>query len=156
MPIKRIFSGIQPSGSAQLGNYLGAIRRWVQLQEQCSSVLYSIVDLHSLTVHQAPLLLKHNIRQMTVCLLACGVDPSKTILFQQSQVPKSLGLCIKSQIKAYFAACTCTFSTHFVYFCFLRDTFTWHNIFNIIILLKPQMPHSSKSYNIGNNNIIYE
>lgn len=84
--IKRIFSGIQPSGTAQLGNYLGAIRRWVQLQDQCGSVLYSIVDLHSLTVHQAPLLLKQNIRQMAVCLLACGVDPNKTILFQQSQV----------------------------------------------------------------------
>lgn len=84
--IRRIFSGIQPSGTAQLGNYLGAIRRWVQLQDQCSSVLYSIVDLHSLTVHQAPLLLRANIRQMAVCLLACGVDPNKTILFQQSQV----------------------------------------------------------------------
>lgn len=84
--IQRIFSGIQPSGAAQLGNYLGAIRRWVQLQDQCSSVLYSIVDLHSLTVHQAPLLLRANIRQMAVCLLACGVDPNKTILFQQSQV----------------------------------------------------------------------
>lgn len=84
--IKRIFSGIQPSGTAQLGNYLGAIRRWVQLQDECSSVLYSIVDLHSLTVHQAPLILRENIRQMAVCLLACGVDPKKTILFQQSQV----------------------------------------------------------------------
>ena len=50
--IKRIFSGIQPSGMAHLGNYLGAIRHWVQLQEQCSSVLYSIVDLHSLTFLQ--------------------------------------------------------------------------------------------------------
>lgn len=84
--IKRIFSGIQPSGTAQLGNYLGAIHRWVQLQDQCNSVLYSIVDLHSLTVEQAPLLLKQNIRQMAVCLLACGVDPNKTILFRQSQV----------------------------------------------------------------------
>ena len=83
---KRIFSGIQPSGTAQLGNYLGAIRRWVQLQDECSSVLYSIVDLHSLTVDQAPLLLRQNIRQMAVCLLACGVDPDRTILFQQSQV----------------------------------------------------------------------
>lgn len=84
--IRRIFSGIQPSGTAQLGNYLGAIRRWVQLQEECQSVLYSIVDLHSLTVHQAPLLLRENIKQMAICLLACGVDPGRTILFQQSQV----------------------------------------------------------------------
>ena len=84
--VKRIFSGIQPSGMAHLGNYLGAIRHWVQLQEQCSSVLYSIVDLHSLTVPQAPILLRENIRGMAVCLLACGVDPHRSILFQQSQV----------------------------------------------------------------------
>lgn len=84
--VSRIFSGIQPSGSLHLGNYLGAIRQWVQHQEQCSSVLYSVVDLHSLTVHQAPLLLQRNIRSMAVNLLACGVDPQRSILFQQSQV----------------------------------------------------------------------
>ena len=114
--IKRIFSGIQPSGTAQLGNYLGAIRRWVQLQDQCSSVLYSIVDLHSLTVHQAPLILRQNIRQMAVCLLACGVDPNKTILFQQSQVRSSseghtciamqcLANCYYDLIKCFIASC---------------------------------------------------
>lgn len=84
--VSRIFSGIQPSGSLHLGNYLGAIKQWVQLQDKCSSVLYSVVDLHSLTVHQAPLLLKHNIRSMAISLLACGVDPQRSILFQQSQV----------------------------------------------------------------------
>lgn len=84
--IGRIFSGIQPSGTVHLGNYLGAIRHWVQLQEKCSSVLYSIVDLHSLTMPQAPMLLSANIRSMTTCLLACGVDPRKSIIFQQSQV----------------------------------------------------------------------
>lgn len=84
--IKRIFSGIQPSGVAHLGNYLGAIRQWVKLQEECDSVLYSVVDLHSLSVPQAPLLLKYNIRSMAACLLACGVDPNKSILFQQSEV----------------------------------------------------------------------
>ena len=91
----RIFSGIQPSGSLHLGNYLGAIRHWVRLQESCSSVVYSVVDLHSLTVHQSPLLLKRNIRSMAVSLLACGVDPHRSILFQQSQVmsqPKWEGL----------------------------------------------------------------
>lgn len=82
----RIFSGIQPSGTLHLGNYLGAIRQWVQLQERCDSVLFSVVDLHSLTVHQAPLLLQRNIRSMAVSLLACGVDPERSILFQQSQV----------------------------------------------------------------------
>ncbi len=86
MAIQRIFSGIQPSGIAHLGNYLGAIRQWVSLQEKYESILYSVVDLHSLSVPQAPLLLKRNIRSMTVCLLACGVDPDKSIVFQQSQV----------------------------------------------------------------------
>lgn len=84
--ISRIFSGIQPSGTVHLGNYLGAIRQWVELQEKCSSVLYSVVDLHSLTVHQAPLLLQHNIRNTAVTLLACGVDPQRSMLFQQSKV----------------------------------------------------------------------
>ena len=87
--ITRIFSGIQPSGTTHLGNYLGAIRQWVQLQQKCCSVLYSVVDLHSLTVHQAPLLLRQNVRSMTVCMLACGVDPQKSIIFQQSQVKGS-------------------------------------------------------------------
>lgn len=84
--ILRIFSGIQPSGAAHLGNYLGAIRHWVQLQSRCDSILYSIVDLHSLTTLQAPMILRENIISMVTCLLACGVDPKKSILFQQSQV----------------------------------------------------------------------
>ncbi len=84
--ISRIFSGIQPSGEVHLGNYLGAIRQWVSLQDQCSSVLYSVVDLHSLTVHQAPLLLKQNIKKTATSMLACGVDPKRSIIFQQSQV----------------------------------------------------------------------
>jgi tryptophanyl-tRNA synthetase len=86
MAVRRIFSGIQPSGAVHLGNYLGAIRQWVELQGRCDSVLYSIVDLHALTVHQAPLLLQRNIKSMAVTLLACGVDPQRSILFQQSQV----------------------------------------------------------------------
>lgn len=84
--ISRIFSGIQPSGVPHLGNYLGALRNWVELQKSCDNVFYSIVDLHALTVLQAPFLLKKNIREMAVCLLACGVDPNKSILFQQSKV----------------------------------------------------------------------
>ena len=84
--IRRVFSGIQPSGAAHLGNYLGAIRQWVQLQSRCDSILYCIVDLHSLTGLQAPLILRQNILALVTCLLACGVDPKKSILFQQSQV----------------------------------------------------------------------
>lgn len=83
---KRIFSGIQPTGFAHLGNYLGAIRSWVKLQDQSDSVLYSIVDLHALTVSQEPKKLRENIRDIATCLLACGVDPEKSILFQQSKV----------------------------------------------------------------------
>ena len=84
--IQRIFSGIQPSGAAHLGNYLGALRHWVKLQSRCDSVLYSIVDLHAITTLQAPILLRENVVSMVTCLLACGVDPKKSIVFQQSQV----------------------------------------------------------------------
>ena len=85
--ITRIFSGIQPTGSVHLGNYLGALRSWVRLQDQCSDVLYSIVDLHALTVPQAPIILRDNVRHIASCLLACGVDPERSVLFQQSAVP---------------------------------------------------------------------
>ena len=90
--IRRVFSGIQPSGAAHLGNYLGALRQWAKLQDSCESVLYSIVDLHSLTALQAPLLLRENIVSMVACLLACGVDPKKSIVFQQSQV---ISVCVR-------------------------------------------------------------
>ncbi|XP_068946323.1 tryptophan--tRNA ligase, mitochondrial isoform X2 [Petaurus breviceps papuanus] len=84
----RIFSGIQPTGIPHLGNYLGAIESWVSLQEECSSVLFSIVDLHSITVPQDPAVLHQSILDMTAVLLACGINPEKSILFQQSQVPE--------------------------------------------------------------------
>ncbi|KAF3813244.1 hypothetical protein GH733_018408, partial [Mirounga leonina] len=84
--VKRVFSGIQPTGIPHLGNYLGAIETWVRLQEEHGSVLYSIVDLHSITVPQDPAVLRQSILDMTAILLACGINPEKTILFQQSQV----------------------------------------------------------------------
>uniref|UniRef100_A0A5F8HG59 tryptophan--tRNA ligase n=1 Tax=Monodelphis domestica TaxID=13616 RepID=A0A5F8HG59_MONDO len=83
--IHRIFSGIQPTGIPHLGNYLGAIESWVSLQEKCSSVLFSIVDLHSITVPQDPAVLHQSILDITAVLLACGINPEKSILFQQSQ-----------------------------------------------------------------------
>ncbi|XP_060092326.1 tryptophan--tRNA ligase, mitochondrial [Heteronotia binoei] len=86
--LKRIFSGIQPTGVPHLGNYLGALTSWVKLQEECSSVLYSIVDLHSLTVPRDPAALRASILNVTAVLLACGINPQKCILFQQSQVPE--------------------------------------------------------------------
>ncbi|KAM7054684.1 tryptophan--tRNA ligase, mitochondrial isoform 1-T1 [Molossus nigricans] len=83
---RRVFSGIQPTGIPHLGNYLGAIESWVSLQNEPGSVLYSIVDLHSITVPQDPAVLRQSILDMTAALLACGINPEKSILFQQSQV----------------------------------------------------------------------
>ncbi|KAM8977769.1 tryptophan--tRNA ligase, mitochondrial [Pelodytes ibericus] len=82
----RVFSGIQPTGIPHLGNYLGALQSWAQLQDEYSSILYSIVDLHSITVPQDPAILRQSILNMTACLLACGIDPDKSCIFQQSQV----------------------------------------------------------------------
>ncbi|XP_068127084.1 tryptophan--tRNA ligase, mitochondrial isoform X2 [Hyperolius riggenbachi] len=84
----RVFSGIQPTGIPHLGNYLGALQSWVPLQEEFSSVLYSIVDLHSITVPQNPDTLRESVLDMTACLLACGIHPERSCLFQQSQVPE--------------------------------------------------------------------
>ncbi|XP_066124217.1 tryptophan--tRNA ligase, mitochondrial isoform X4 [Saccopteryx bilineata] len=84
--VRRVFSGIQPTGVPHLGNYLGAIECWVRLQSEPGPVLYSIVDLHSITVPQDPAILQQSILDMTATLLACGINPEKSILFQQSQV----------------------------------------------------------------------
>ncbi|KAI1309328.1 Tryptophan--tRNA ligase, mitochondrial [Mortierella claussenii] len=86
-----IFSGIQPTGQPHLGNYLGAISNWVTLQEQAhhaeETLLFSIVDLHAITVPQDPKKLRKERREMAITLLACGIDPEKCILFEQSKVP---------------------------------------------------------------------
>ncbi|XP_040278731.1 tryptophan--tRNA ligase, mitochondrial [Bufo bufo] len=87
-PAPRVFSGIQPTGIPHLGNYLGALQSWARLQEEFGSVLYSIVDLHSITVPQDPDALRRSVLDMAACLLACGVNPDKSCLFQQSQVPE--------------------------------------------------------------------
>ncbi len=81
----RIFSGIQPSGIPTLGNYLGAIRNWVALQEghEC---IWCVVDLHAITVWQEPAALARQTREMAAVLLACGIDPGRHILFAQSHV----------------------------------------------------------------------
>ncbi|KAM4561923.1 tryptophan--tRNA ligase, mitochondrial isoform 1-T1 [Fundulus diaphanus] len=89
----RVFSGIQPTGVPHLGNYLGALENWVALQNQYPSVLYSIVDLHSITQAQHPDQLRNNILDMAASLLACGINPEKAILFQQSQVSEHAELC---------------------------------------------------------------
>lgn len=83
---KTIFSGIQPTGTIHLGNYFGAVRRWIELQESGEDVIYSIVDLHSITLPQDPKTLHSNIIMMAASLIACGIDPNQAILFQQSRV----------------------------------------------------------------------
>uniref|UniRef100_A0A4W4F498 Tryptophan--tRNA ligase, mitochondrial n=2 Tax=Electrophorus electricus TaxID=8005 RepID=A0A4W4F498_ELEEL len=91
--VGRVFSGIQPTGVPHLGNYLGALESWVTLQDEYSSVLYSIVDLHSITQPQDPQLLRDNILDMAASLLACGIDPARAVLFQQSVVQEHAELC---------------------------------------------------------------
>eukprot|EP00698_Gefionella_okellyi_P025206 TRINITY_DN913_c0_g1_i2.p1 TRINITY_DN913_c0_g1~~TRINITY_DN913_c0_g1_i2.p1 ORF type:complete len:374 (+),score=42.53 TRINITY_DN913_c0_g1_i2:25-1122(+) len=82
-----IFSGIQPSGALHIGNYLGAIRNWVWLQAHAGQVLFSVVDLHAITsATYDPATFRQRTRSMTAGLLACGIDPQKSILFQQSAV----------------------------------------------------------------------
>ena len=84
-PTNRVFSGVQPTGNLHLGNYLGAIKRFVELQttHEC---IYCVVDLHAITTWQDPEELRHNIREVTAAFIACGIDPSKHIVFNQSQV----------------------------------------------------------------------
>ncbi len=83
----RVFSGIQPSGGLTLGNYLGALKRFVELQDKGIESIYCIVDLHAITVWQEPDKLRHATRELAAAYLACGIDPEKSILFNQSQVP---------------------------------------------------------------------
>ena len=108
---EQIFSGIQPTGSLHLGNYLGAISNWVALQppsraspaasasttgsgssannevnDAIDRSLYCIVDLHAITIPQDPMTLKQSSREMAAALLACGIDPKRSVLFVQSQV----------------------------------------------------------------------
>ncbi|KAL0126675.1 hypothetical protein PUN28_005211 [Cardiocondyla obscurior] len=90
---KRIFSGIQPTGSVHLGNYFGAIQRWVELQNSGEAVLCSIADLHSITLPQDPQKLRENVMLITATLLACGIDFKKSILFEQSKVSMHTELC---------------------------------------------------------------
>jgi len=82
----RVFSGIQPSGGLTLGNYLGAIKRFVDMQDQGIETIYCMVDLHAITVWQDPAALRHQTRELAAGYLAAGLDPKKSILFNQSQV----------------------------------------------------------------------
>jgi tryptophanyl-tRNA synthetase len=86
--MKRVVSGIQPTGNLHLGNYLGAIRNWVRMQDEEGECLFFLADLHAITVWNDPRELRANIRAMAAALLAAGIDPAKSILFPQSLVPE--------------------------------------------------------------------
>lgn len=88
----RIVSGIQPTGSLHLGNYLGAIRNWVRMQDEVAASggqsLYFLADLHAISQPHVPAELAANTREMIAALVACGIDPDKSVLFNQAQVPQ--------------------------------------------------------------------
>ncbi|HZU62608.1 MAG TPA: tryptophan--tRNA ligase [Novosphingobium sp.] len=87
----RIVSGIQPTGNLHLGNYLGAIRNWVAMQDEAAAtgaeLFFFLADLHAISVGHVPAELAANTREMVAALVACGVDPAKSVLFNQAQVP---------------------------------------------------------------------
>ena len=89
-PAMRVVSGIQPTGNLHLGNYLGAIRNWVRMQdemgdgEQC---LFFLADLHAISMPHDPAELRRATLEMAAALVACGIDPSRSVLFNQAQVP---------------------------------------------------------------------
>ena len=85
--MKRIFSGIQPSGSLQLGNYLGAIRNWAKMQNDYECI-FCVVDLHAITLPQDPLTMRNATREVAAGVIAGGVNPETCIIFIQSQVPE--------------------------------------------------------------------
>ena len=91
-PNTRVVSGIQPTGGLHLGNLLGAILRWVRMQEE-AECLFFLADLHALTVDVTPGELRSNVREMAAALIASGIDPKKSVLFAQSAVPAHAELC---------------------------------------------------------------
>ena len=83
--MKTLFSGARPSGVIHIGNYLGAIKNWIALQNSYKSI-FSVVDMHAITTDFEPNVLKENILNTATIYLSCGVDPKKSIIFIQSQV----------------------------------------------------------------------
>ncbi|MCM2393783.1 tryptophan--tRNA ligase [Streptomyces albipurpureus] len=99
--MKRIFSGIKPTGHLTLGNYLGALRRWVELDQHQADALFSVVDLHALTVDHDPARVRRLSRQAVTLMLAAGLDPDLCTVFVQSQVDEHARL-------SYVLECTAT------------------------------------------------
>src|SRR4051794_34790324 len=88
----RVLSGIQPTGGLHLGNLLGAILRWVRMQDE-AECLYFLADLHSLSDYMDPEERRSSVREMAAALIASGIDPSRSTLFAQSAVPAHSELC---------------------------------------------------------------
>src|ERR1700739_388952 len=84
---KRIFSGVQPSGNLHIGNYLGALKNWVEIQGNYESI-FGIVDLHAITVHQDPAELRSKIRETAALFLAVGIDPKQSTIVVHSSIPE--------------------------------------------------------------------
>jgi tryptophanyl-tRNA synthetase len=84
---ERVFSGVQPTGNLHLGNYLGALKRFVEMQAT-HPCIYCVVDLHAMTTGHDPAALAQSTREVTAAFLACGIDPKKNIVFNQSRVPE--------------------------------------------------------------------
>ena len=97
----RSFSGVQPTGDLHLGNYLGAVRRWVEDQHRTDAV-FCVVDLHALTIPQDPVELRDRTLSLTALLVACGLDPDVCTLFVQSHVPEHTGLAWLMECHASF------------------------------------------------------
>ncbi|MCH4152263.1 MAG: tryptophan--tRNA ligase [Sphingobium sp.] len=92
----RVLSGIQPTGNLHLGNYLGAIRNWVKMQDEMDSAsqcFFFLADMHSITVHEGREQRLRNVREMAAALVACGIDPERSVLFNQARVPAHAELC---------------------------------------------------------------
>ena len=84
---KKIFSGVQPTGNLHLGNYLGAIKNFVSLNnDNKNECIFCVVDLHAITIAQDPITLRENIRETVATFIACGIDPKKSVIFNQSKV----------------------------------------------------------------------
>ena len=81
-----IFSGIQPSGQITIGNYLGALANWVELQDKYDCI-FCVVDMHAITVQQTPSTLRNNTLELAALYFACGINPEKSTVFVQSHVP---------------------------------------------------------------------
>lgn len=89
---KTIFSGVQPTGNLHIGNYLGAISQWVEMQNNYDCI-FCVVDYHAITIKQDPEVLKEKIVDIAKIYMACGIDPEKSVIFQQSEIREHTELC---------------------------------------------------------------